>query len=225
MCGRATMEGEDMKVKMLNWTLHISEGNGKIGKTMNWSLMPGRTCSAEACRTCLRGGCYAASIARRRPNVAKAWAENTEAMEGLQKSGLWVHWISQMVDIIQTRKPRYFRVHVGGDFFSREYFKAWVLIAKQCPDTSFFAFTKQWDNVKGVALLDNFRLIASHWTGCEIPKWAAKRLPVAWLVEKNAPVPVRGNGQTYVCQGDCTKCHWCNNLTRERGDVAFLKHR
>ena len=34
------------------------------------------------------------------------------------------------------------RIHVGGDFFSKEYMKAWVQVAKQCPDVTFYAYTK-----------------------------------------------------------------------------------
>lgn len=214
-----------MKITINNYVLHISEGNAKIGKTMNWSLMPGRTCSSEACRTCLKGGCYAAAIARRRPNVANAWADNTDAMLALEKEGGYARFVYEMTRIISRKNPAYFRIHVGGDFFSRRYFLAWVMIAKHCPSVKFFAFTKQWTSVKGIALPENFRLIASHWTGCEIPKWAKDRLPIAWLVENGKPVPVRGNGKTFVCQGDCTKCHWCNNLTKEKGDVAFQRHR
>lgn len=213
-----------MTVKMGEYTLHISEGNGKIGRTMNWSLMPGRTCSKEACRTCLKGGCYAESICRRRPNVMKAWADNTNAVFDLEKNGGYSLFIYTICDVVARKKPTYFRIHVGGDFFSRKYFLAWVVIARNNPSVKFFAFTKQWDSIKGVALPENFRLIASHWTGCTIPKWAKARLPIGWLVEKDAPVPVRDNGTTYICQGDCTKCHWCNNLTREQGDVGFLRH-
>lgn len=130
-----------------------------------------------------------------------------------------------MNGVISRKNPAWFRIHVGGDFFSKEYFNAWCDIARANPGVNFFAFTKQWESVKGVALPKNLRLIASHWTGCTIPKWAKARLPVAWLVEKDAPVPVRGNNTTFICKGDCTKCHWCNSLTKEKGDVAFLKHR
>ena len=212
-----------MKVSMCGFILHVSEGNSKLGKTMNWSLTPGQTCSKDACNTCYKNGCYARGIVSRRENVAKAWGDNTRAMMWCEKNDYWSSFICTMDDIINKRQPKSFRIHVGGDFFSRDYFVAWVKIAMLHPEVSFFAFTKQWDKVKGIALPKNFALIASSWTGLVIPKWAKGRLPVAWLVEKGCPVPVRRNRKTHVCQGDCTKCHWCDTL--KKNDVAFMKHR
>jgi hypothetical protein len=34
------------------------------------------------------------------------------------------------------------RIHVGGDFFSQMYFRAWHLVAEWCPDRLFYAYTK-----------------------------------------------------------------------------------
>ena len=34
------------------------------------------------------------------------------------------------------------RIHVAGDFFNEEYFKAWMMVATLCPDRLFYAYTK-----------------------------------------------------------------------------------
>lgn len=34
------------------------------------------------------------------------------------------------------------RIHVGGDFYSKEYMKAWFMVAKQLPNILFYAYTK-----------------------------------------------------------------------------------
>jgi hypothetical protein len=55
------------------------------------------------------------------------------------------------------------RIHVSGDFFSAEYFRAWCQIAAAHPDKVFYAYTKSlkiWaENREWVP--SNFRLIAS----------------------------------------------------------------
>lgn len=56
----------------------ISDGNGKVGRIPNISLTPGRTCSAEACRTCLTHGCYAMKSYRMYPSVRRSWDANTD---------------------------------------------------------------------------------------------------------------------------------------------------
>jgi len=55
-------------------------------------------------------------------------------------------------------------VHVSGDFFSVDYFKAWMRIAALHPKMTFYAYTKSvrtWvDNRENVPV--NFKLTASH---------------------------------------------------------------
>ena len=58
------------------------------------------------------------------------------------------------------------RIHVGGDFYSQTYFDAWAQVAKQRPDTEFYAYTKSipfwrnWLNRHG-ELPSNMMLTAS----------------------------------------------------------------
>ena len=61
------------------------------------------------------------------------------------------------------KKIRIFRIHDSGDFFSQEYFNAWVETAKQRPDILFYAYTTSlpfWaERIED--LPKNLRLIAS----------------------------------------------------------------
>ena len=58
------------------------------------------------------------------------------------------------------------RIHVAGDFFNREYFKAWVKVAKERPEILFYAYTKSlpyWvDNKVECDIIDNLVLTASR---------------------------------------------------------------
>jgi hypothetical protein len=58
------------------------------------------------------------------------------------------------------------RLHESGDFFSQEYFDAWINVARYRPNTLFYAYTKAlpfWLNrMNAVNTLSNFVLTASY---------------------------------------------------------------
>jgi Gene product 88 len=53
------------------------------------------------------------------------------------------------------------RVHDSGDFYSPEYFQAWLDIARFTPNVLFYAYTKEVEMTRGYALPSNFILIYS----------------------------------------------------------------
>lgn len=193
---------------------HISNGNSKLGKIGNWSVTPGRTCSACACKTCLLDGCYALDSYTRFPQTRAAWDENTDfAMQDLPA-------LEAQLDAYFAKKsaPRYFRVHVGGDFFSAEYARMWARVAEKAPHTRFLAFTKQWNAVRGVEFPANFKLILSAWPGTEIPADLLALYRVAWLDDGTVnDIPA----DAIVCPGECDKCGMCWDLDH---DTVFIKH-
>ena len=74
-----------------------------------------------------------------------------------------------MVGIIASSLPKnagIVRIHVAGDFFNEEYFKAWIKVAKMKPDVLFYAYTKSlryWvKNRTDIDSLSNFILTASY---------------------------------------------------------------
>lgn len=195
--------------------VRISDGNTKTGKIPAFSIAPGMTCSAAACRSCYNEGCYARKLYQLRPTVKKAWDENTEAAR---------HDLARVENALNAYiakyKPRFFRVHVSGDFFSREYAQAWARIASNHPETRFLAFTKQFDNVRGIAFPDNFSLVLSAWDGVEIPDDLRKLYPVAWVYNTIDQIPA----DVFECPGRCDTCGACWGLARKGIDVGFLKH-
>lgn len=72
-----------------------------------------------------------------------------------------------MFKLLAEACPRFtthVRVHVAGDFFSQNYFDAWMLTASAIPDVRFYAYTKSlqfWVARLG-AIPKNFTLIASR---------------------------------------------------------------
>ena len=193
---------------------HISANNSKLGNIPNWSLTPGKTCSACACKTCLKEGCYAMKSYRQYPNVRKNWDENTVlALDFLPE--LESHLNAYFAKL---SAPRFFRVHVAGDFVSKEYAEMWARVAAAAPGTKFLAFTKQWDNVRGVEFPDNFKLILSAWPGTEIPADLRALYNVAWLDDGTVEgIPA----DAIECPGHCETCGACWGLDR---DTVFHKH-
>lgn len=58
---------------------------------------------------------------------------------------------------------KFVRIGVSGDFFSQDYFNAWVEVAKRHPDIIFYAYTKSikfW--LAADSIPSNFKLTASY---------------------------------------------------------------
>jgi hypothetical protein len=195
---------------------HVSGGNMKVGSIPNWSLTPGRTCSPEACKTCMREGCYAMKAYRMYPAVRKAWDENT----ALAESNLPAleQFFMRYFDAVTA--PRFFRIHVAGDFVSREYAETWARIAAAHPGTRFLAFTKQWENVRGVDFPENFSLVLSGWPGTEIPADLTEKHACAFCVNSADEIPADG----FHCPGACENCGACWELGKRGVNVYFVKH-
>ena len=195
---------------------HVSEGNMKVGSIPNWSLTPGRTCSDEACNTCFVQGCYACKAYRQYPQTRKAWDENSDLAESkLDK-------LEPFFDLYfsSLAAPRFFRVHVAGDFVSIEYAQLWARIAAKHPGTRFLAFTKQWEHVRGIDFPENFSLVLSGWPGTEIPADLAEKYAKAICVDHEEDIPADG----FHCPGHCENCGACWELAKRGQDVYFVKH-
>lgn len=53
--------------------------------------------------------------------------------------------VDRMTDLIMRSLPNNFdkcRIHVSGDFYSKDYLQAWINVAKRLPQKTFYAYTK-----------------------------------------------------------------------------------
>jgi hypothetical protein len=101
--------------------------------------------------------CYAASQEAAFSNVRRKRWHNFEALRGLSEA--------QMTRLIVASLPEasLYRVHSSGDFFSLRYFRAWLSVARQFPERTFYAYTKAikfWIACKD-EIPPNFKLTAS----------------------------------------------------------------
>ena len=90
---------------------------------------------------------------------AMVW-ENYEHLQAALKNG-----VDACADLIHNSLPKKFdvmRVHVGGDYFSKEYLQAWIEVAQRNPDKVFYSYSKSLHLFKQFALPENLVLTASR---------------------------------------------------------------
>jgi hypothetical protein len=191
----------------------ISEGNSKLGKIPNISLMPCKDCGADV--PCKKE-CYAMRFFRMYPPVKKAWTENSEQCQNDRS-----HYFADIREYLEKKNPDFFRWHVAGDIPDTGYFAGMISIAEKFPNTKFLAFTKRHDILSCFikkSIPANLTVVASMWPG-----WgtAPKGYPRAWMqdgTEKRVPK------DALVCPGNCGDCGACWNLKNLKKDVVFNKH-
>ena len=204
---------------------HFSyETNSKLGRIAGFSLIPGYTCSMEACAHCGIEGCYAIKNVLRfgydpaKSSVLNAWMENTIlAVKDLKKLEREIN------QYLASYDGDFFRIHPGGDFVTLKYAKMWMRVAKRHPEIQFLAFTKQWEILRALrklARLSNMHIVPSGWSGCPVPEDISAELFCSHCVEKGQEPPENA----IQCPGSCETCNACWMLDRLQSDVWFRKH-
>lgn len=192
-------------------TLHgatISHGNGKIGDTPNVSLMPILSCPKGI--PCSKA-CYDCKAVRQYKQVKAARLRNWRAAQ--RKRTAYFAGIREYLD---RYAPEYFRWHVGGDIPDQGYYREMCAIAREYPDTSFLAFTKNHAlDFRGRP--ENLNIVLSMWPG-----WgdSRKRMPRAWMQDGSE---TRIPDSAIQCSGSCDNCGICWHL-KPGQEVYFLKH-
>jgi hypothetical protein len=122
--------------------------SGIFGWTLpaHWATLS----NGERFNTCKNAGicgafCYAKTGTFQFINVKKAHVEKLELV--LNNRELWLEMIGE-----ELKKSKYsgkfIRVHDAGDFFSEDYLLDWLWIAKNNPQCTFYAYTKEVSMIK-----------------------------------------------------------------------------
>lgn len=125
-----TQNKELRPLGIFNWTLPAFVVQLTNGKHMN--VCPNAGICASVCYA--RNGTY------NFPSVKQAHVTKLEmVLNDIEK------WRSMMTT--ELKHPRYrgkwVRIHDSGDFFSEEYLRAWMQIARDTPTTTFYCYTKE----------------------------------------------------------------------------------
>ena len=163
----------------------FKQGNAKLpARIIHMSLPSGWTCSTFA-KDCLSRANRKTGKIHDGPHCKfRCWAASHEARIKSARDNAWAYFkelqgrpMKQMSNIIidslmpihnkyvqNHQQNPIVRIHVGGEFFHLDYFKAWMNVAKHYKDTQFYAYTKAlpfWINMFR-NIPDNVELNASR---------------------------------------------------------------
>ena len=199
----------------------ISEGNSKIGKSLNVSIMPIVSCG---CMGAVCGViCYAVRSLIRMGFNGEKWKKNQWVINTIIAMLAPDRYFEEIKSAIRAglarrKKPiRYFRWHVGGEIISIPYLQDMVNIAKEFQEVRFLAFTKRYDIVNTFmdqcggrnSIPENLSIIYSAAPGETVPNpyhlpechinMADEKLNKVWRVQFV-------ESQIWHCPGSCEEC-------------------
>lgn len=134
---------------------------------------------------------------------------------------------SRMIQELSGLKDGPVRIHSVGDFYSFDYFHAWLEIVKHSPRRPFFAFTKNWRVDEWVPVLEESRRVLNFflWFSAD-PSTADPHDAVGWnqcAYITGTPGAGRANcGKQMFAGMKCWECRRC--FSRRARKVTFLEH-
>jgi hypothetical protein len=141
-----------------NQKLKDSDGNYLFA---HFSLPAIKTCpNAGKCKT----GCYATQGNYRFPSVQSSYQKNWDLTRDTKLFTATLSGELEKLDLKAKKAGKYLavRIHTSGDFYSRDYYNAWVDLSFRFPNIKFYAYTKMISQAKGRLLPFNFTLIFSE---------------------------------------------------------------
>lgn len=187
-------------------SVHISQGNSKMGIIPSFSVMPLLTCTN--CGECSKY-CYACKGCFNFNSNIMNLAENTALLDND-----W-NMVSEMINKYLnngTTIYKYFRWNVAGDVYSIDYLNLIINVANANPWTRFLVFTKNYklfnDFLNDNVLPDNVVVVFSQWSNTPIDN--VHNLPIAIV---NIPGETSIPNGSFKCSGNCAECLECWNAT------------
>lgn len=180
--------------------LCISAGNRKIGRVMNVSLPPIKSCAN--CCGCSKL-CYDIKACMQYPNtVIDARMRNFSVL--MRDRDEYFRRIDAAMS--RRRKNKYFRWHVAGDIVDIDYFARMVDIAREHSDFVIWTYTKNYKVVNAWcaehgkdAIPANFSIMFSEWRGMMMDN--PYGFPQFSVVFKDEQKPTG-----FYCPGNCDIC-------------------
>lgn len=127
------------------------------------------------------------------------------------------NFVELMIQEIKRKKPRYFRFHSSGDFYSEAYVKKVIDIADACPKILFRTTTRRRDLssiIQELNSLPNFIVRESFDT--EITK-SRMNLPFTAL----SCLDITKEKDVYHCKENCQKCdYYC---WKHRDNICYVE--
>jgi hypothetical protein len=175
---------------------HISTANAKLEELHNnetlpieltglatWSLPAGYSCpEALDCMAKAVVASGKATLVDGKYTKFRCFEATMEAQYSALRENSWENFellrdckndVAAMVTVLESaiaqtsRKVNLFRIHVGGDFFSANYLRAWYIVAANHPDIFFYAYSKSVRHMLATgyhegAAPSNLNIVASY---------------------------------------------------------------
>lgn len=206
------------KVPVEQIPLCISKGNRKIGRVMNVSLPPIKSCAN--CAGCSKL-CYDIKACAQYPRtVIDARMRNYSILK--RDMARYFALIEQAIS--RRRNNKFFRWHVAGDIVDIDYFDNMVRIAREHADFTFWTYTKnyrvvnEWCAEHGRENIPaNFSIMFSEWRG--MPMDNPYGFPQFSVVFKDEEKP-----QGFYCPGNCDICKFARRGCVVGESVYCMEH-
>jgi hypothetical protein len=186
----------------------LIKGNSKMGKNVYVYNLPAKdTCTPTD--WCLHGkkgkpSCYGLRNNCLLQNVIDSAKERYEISKTEE-------FVPRMVKEIHSKKPKYFRFHSIGDFYSEEYVRKIISIAKDCPDTLFRTTTRRRDLTSVIQELNNLPNFIVRESLDYQRSNPIMQLPFA-AISSVISEKEKTLESSYKCPDDCEACkHYCWN--------------
>lgn len=203
--------------------LCISAGNVKIGRTLNVSKMPVRSC--PNCTECIRF-CYDIKACIQYANVMDARMRNQIIFE--RDRDEFFSRIAERMGHVKKSGNKYLRYHVGGEMKDSDEFSRLVQIAHDFPDFRIWTYTKNYEAVNAyvrehgnsrACVPANLSVMFSEWKGMEIVN--PFDFPVFRCFD---PETETERPTCYKCPGNCDVCKKHNRGCIKGEDVYTDLH-
>ena len=191
----------------------FQKGNTKIHRSvLCFSLPPVVSCPChDLCQSC----CYAARAYRQYPTVRRSWDRNFDLAKNMPD-----YFYEIAMRELGLLKQKVIRLHVSGDFFSKNYIELWDRVVARNPDKKFYAYTKCLSlfDFGRIMSRQNFNLINSI---CEDgqPNFGEWERVYELEAQGYYVCPAVRKVEGVKCGVTCTYCHDKGN-----DKVVFLQH-
>ena len=160
----------------------LTQGNHKLGKRLIWSfsLPSARSDICTGMSDLCRQHCYARRLERLRPAVLARYEAN-------YRLSLAPTFARRVRAFLVASDVAVVRLHVGGDFYAREYARKWLRVMRRSARVRFYFYTRAWRNEAIRAILERMALLPNcrAWYSCDRETGFPSNIPpgvrLAWL--------------------------------------------
>jgi hypothetical protein len=193
----------------------FGEGNSKVGDVFTFSLPSIISCPGKS-HWCNKH-CNMSKFEKFRPTCLKAYKQNFTITNQTEK------FTETVIGTLPRILPA-FRIHVSGDFYSKNYIKSWIRICNSFSQTKFWAYTRSWaipelkPSLETLRNLPNVELFASTDPTMSHPP---ENWRIAFLNTDPRAIGIQCHHQENKLKS-CLTCGFCFKANKE--NVIFKVH-